>query len=201
MKNYLIYFIIVFGVTSCTTERKAIKFLDKHPLVAADYCATKYPVKESVITEIKYVPADNKDYTNQINQAVNDRDSALTELEKLKEIAAKDKSGNCTHYQMQIPKLENTIAKLSATIQRLNNEYEKCKYDTVKTTITKIQEEQAKYSDLTIRYNDLDKQYAIQGDKLIREQKSSNSWMWRFIGLAGLVWVYVLLRVRKLIPF
>jgi len=66
MKNYLIYFSIVFGVTSCTTERKAIKFLNKHPLVAADYCASKYPVvptyikgKDSIIEKTVEVKGDS----------------------------------------------------------------------------------------------------------------------------------------------
>lgn len=162
MKKYLIYFIIVFGVTSCTTERKAIKFLDKHPLVAADYCAGKYPV---VPTYIK------------------GKDSVIE-----KTVTVKGDSIPCP------PNEKGEVVKVKCPDAKVITR------DVYRTdTITK--ENTAKLGALQIRYNDLDKQHAIQGGKLIREEKSANSWMWRFIGLAGIVGVYVLLRVRKMIPF
>lgn len=39
---------------SCTTVRKAEKVLDKKPLERAKYCATNYPIKESVVTNTVY---------------------------------------------------------------------------------------------------------------------------------------------------
>lgn len=40
---------IVLLVIGCTTEKKATKYMQKHPEVSAKLCAETYPVKESVI--------------------------------------------------------------------------------------------------------------------------------------------------------
>lgn len=157
MKNYLIYFIIVFGVTSCTTERKAIKYLDKHPLVAADYCASKYPV---VPTYIK------------------GKDSIIE-----KTVEVKGDSIPCP------PNEKGEVIKVKCPDAKLV-------YQNVYRTDTITKENTAKLSALQIRYNDLDKQHAIQSDKLIR----ANKWRAWFFVLAVLVGVYVVLKLRRILP-
>jgi len=52
MKQTTIIFLLLFA--SCTTVRKAEKTLDKKPLERAKYCATNYPIKESVVTNTVY---------------------------------------------------------------------------------------------------------------------------------------------------
>jgi hypothetical protein len=46
MKNLLLLLIILTG---CATQKKADKFYAKHPELLALKCATKYPVKDSII--------------------------------------------------------------------------------------------------------------------------------------------------------
>lgn len=157
MKNYLIYFIIVFGVTSCTTERNAIKYFDKHQLVAADYCAGKYPV---IPTYIK------------------GKDSIIE-----KTVEVKGDSIPCP------PNEKGEVVKVKCPDAKLVYQ-ERWRTD----TITK--ENTAKLSALQIRYNDLDKQHAIQSDRLTDAIK----WRVWFFVFAGLVGAYVVLKFRRILP-
>ena len=157
MKKYLIYFIIVFGVASCTTERKAIKFLNKHPFVAADYCANKFPV---IPTYIK------------------GKDSIIEKTVEVK--------GDSIPYP---PNEKGEVIKVKCPDAKVVTR------DVYRTdTITK--ENTAKLSALQQRYNNLDKQYAITKDKLTDARK----WRVRFFLLAGLVGVYVFLKLRRILP-
>lgn len=157
MKYYVIYFIIVFGVTSCTTERKAIKYFDKHQLVAADYCASKYPV---IPTYIK------------------GKDSIIE-----KTVEVKGDSIPCP------PNEKGEVVKVKCPDAKLVYQ-ERWRTDTV------VKENTAKLSALQLRYNDLDKQHAIQSDKLSEARK----WRVWFFVLAGLLGVYALLRLRRILP-
>lgn len=205
--GWIIGFAILLGgcLQSCVTLEKKIAKAKvvayQNPNEFAEVCATLYPVKEVTKTEIKYIPADNKDYTGQINQAVKEKDSIQSELDKLKEIAAKDKTDNCIDYKNQIPKLEQTIKYLSSTISRLQNEYEKCKSDTVNINTTSVIEEQAKYKALQQRYNDLDKKYAIEKESRLEAENKAKKRIWWLIGLVGVIGIGVLLKIKGILPF
>lgn len=41
--------IMLIGLFGCTSPKKAMSVLDSNPLIASDYCAKKYPVKDSII--------------------------------------------------------------------------------------------------------------------------------------------------------
>jgi hypothetical protein len=44
----------IIAINSCTTSRKAVAYMDKHVSVASDYCAVRYPCKDSVHESITY---------------------------------------------------------------------------------------------------------------------------------------------------
>ncbi len=205
--GWVIGLLILLGgcMQSCVTLEKKIAKAKvvayQNPNEFADVCATLFPVKESTTTKIEYIPADNKDYTEQIRQARREKDSVQLELDRLKEIADNDNTGNCIEYKKQIVKLEQTIKYMSATLDRLEAEYNKCKRDTVRVNTVSIQEEQAKYKALEQRYNELDKKYAVEKYNRLEAEKSANKWMWLFIGLVGIIGIGVLLKIKGVLPF
>lgn len=48
MKNLIILFAVVL-LASCTTQRKAEKWMDKNQKEAAEYCAFRFPAQESIV--------------------------------------------------------------------------------------------------------------------------------------------------------
>lgn len=51
MKNKITFTLLCVAliIQSCTTERKALKYLNKHPLVAATFCSSAYPVQTKIV--------------------------------------------------------------------------------------------------------------------------------------------------------
>lgn len=45
----LVVLFLGFLLTGCTTESKAVKYMNSHAFDAARYCATAFPVKDSII--------------------------------------------------------------------------------------------------------------------------------------------------------
>lgn len=46
---------LIFFMTGCTTQNKAVKYFNKHELVGAEYCSVKHPCKDSVHESLRYV--------------------------------------------------------------------------------------------------------------------------------------------------
>jgi uncharacterized integral membrane protein len=46
---------LIFFLVGCTTQKKAVKYFNKHELVGADYCSVKHPCKDSVHESLRYV--------------------------------------------------------------------------------------------------------------------------------------------------
>lgn len=197
-------FILLAGcLQSCVTLEKKIAKAKvvayQNPNEFADVCATLYPIKETTKTEIKYVPADNKDYTDQIKDLSLSKDSALSELYKLKEIAANDKTDNCIDYKRQIPKLEQKINFLSVTIQKLTSEYEKCKSDTVNVNTTSIQESTAKIKALQNELSKIKTELDKEKESRLEAEKTANKRLWWIIGMGAFIGVATFLRIKRII--
>jgi hypothetical protein len=46
---------LIFFLVGCTTQKKAVKYFNKHELVGADYCSVKHPCKDSVRETIRLI--------------------------------------------------------------------------------------------------------------------------------------------------
>jgi hypothetical protein len=80
---------VAFMFTSCVTEPKARRFMDNHELVAADYCAVKYPVKVDSNTTVKADTAGFNElvngllkYSDSITNEADQRNRAISDLNK-----------------------------------------------------------------------------------------------------------------------
>ena len=45
---------LILHLSSCTTQRQAVNYMDKHTLISSEYCSAKYPCKDSVHESIEY---------------------------------------------------------------------------------------------------------------------------------------------------
>jgi PBP1b-binding outer membrane lipoprotein LpoB len=64
-------------LSSCVSVRKAKAVLDDHPQEAADYCATRFPVKDSIVVTV--IPPDTELIRKAIDSAVQVHDSLCSE--------------------------------------------------------------------------------------------------------------------------
>lgn len=110
---------------SCTTERKAIDYMNKHPEVSSKYCGDKYPVKEtyikgkdSIITKEVFIKGDSVDCP----AVVNGKDTV-----KVRVKCPDQKVVYNNVYRTDTVKVENT-AKLAATahhLEKMTSMYQK----------------------------------------------------------------------------
>jgi hypothetical protein len=104
--------------TSCTTERKARNYMNDHELVAADYCAVKYPVKTDSVTTIIIDSAGKEqeierllNYSDSVTNDAIDRNIAIMELKE--KIDSLNKTGS--YSEAVIADLNNSLMRVHPT--------------------------------------------------------------------------------------
>lgn len=136
----LIAILLLCMFSACTTQRKATKYFDNHGFQAAKYCATSFPVKDSVgVGDTTYNPANNKDYTQQLDSLQSALDSQMIAFER-----AKDKHKNDTSCANDITALQSKYKKLLTSYNRLRESYRPCLPDTIRIEVPHYIENTAK---------------------------------------------------------
>lgn len=138
--------VILMTLSSCTTQKKATKYFDEHPKDAADYCAVKFPVKETIDTI--YSGIDSADYELAYREVWEYADSLLNELGK--------KPGEVVIYQgdtIYVPSVKANDRLRKEIEKELRKKLRPC-IDSVKV-ITKTVENTAKVTSLQITVQEL----------------------------------------------
>lgn len=184
MRYIIIPVIILFA--SCTTQKKVNRWLNENPVKAAEYCADKFPVKESVDTTYK---VDSAAYEEAYRELWGYADSLLAEYEKLysakstpeKPVLAADNSTPIN--------VDSLRKQISAKIRK---SLKPC-IDSIQTVVIK-QVDSAKVYALQGRIDEKDKVISAR-DKTISEKeakiKAQKKWVWMFFGLLLLIAAYI----------
>ena len=124
-----IFFALLICLFSCITPSKVGKYLDRHPDYAADYAALHFPVKEKIVTQIQYKPANNTDIRASLDSASRASDELLSRLKSDSAKAVDSISKKCA----------DLISPYIAEISKLRKQIKQCIPDTVIHETVKIQ--------------------------------------------------------------
>lgn len=138
---WLAVFILAFffgcSISGCTTQSKVQNWNNKHPELAAQYCADKFPAKDSVYVKEVLLPGDSTEYLKSIddlNQSVN----ALNEInDSLIRVLVTDTA--CNKYLFTIRSLQRENAILKQKIAVI-----KCPKDTIRKDSIIIRRDRAR---------------------------------------------------------
>lgn len=175
-------FFILLVLASCTTQKKATTWFNEHEQKAAEYCAVKYPVKESIDTSYK---VDSANYNKAYYELWAYADSLLKEREKI--------STDTVYFQTVREQIKTEIKwRLKPCV------------DSIKT-IVKTVENTAKVQALTLSINAKDDIISKRDLRITNlEGKLGFYKKWFFIN-CGLLLLILLISFRKLlgirIPF
>jgi hypothetical protein len=123
MRWLLVLLIVASG---CITERGARHYATDHPDKFADFCGTYYPVIAGPVPV--YKPANNTDYSANIDSLIGAGDSLIERLRRDSTHAADSISRACAD---MVAGYSRQVDSLSAKIKRLRELYKPCKPDTV----------------------------------------------------------------------
>lgn len=175
-------FFILLVLASCTTQKKATTWFNEHEQKAAEYCAVKYPVNESIDTSYK---VDSANYNKAYYELWAYADSLLKEREKI--------STDTVYFQTVREQIKTEIKwRLKPCV------------DSIKT-IVKTVENTAKVQALTLSINAKDDIISKRDLRITNlEGKLGFYKKWFFIN-CGLLLLILLISFRKLlgirIPF
>lgn len=116
----------ILMLTSCTTANKAISYMDRHPETASNYCATRYPPRDSIVKgDTVYLPAKNINYrfiVDSLKAGIRPIviDNTMECLDAIADANA------------QIDLQNKEIEQQNKLINRLKQEYRPCAPDTIK---------------------------------------------------------------------
>jgi hypothetical protein len=186
----LVAAILIFTV-GCTTARKAVAYMDKHPEVASAYCAKTFPVRDSLgetIYDTVYV--DNQDWTNYLDSATAYMDSLVAKADSDRFLALKSHE-ECLEV---VGSQEAEIKRLAAAVRGVKVVYVPCKPDTVKIT-------QTVYRENTAQVEYLKGQLAVSNANLEESLKDESKWrLWCLITW-GIIGLYVFAKLKFKLPF
>jgi len=170
IRNLILVLLIPALFQACVTQKKVERYLNEHPAVSSLYCATKYPVKDSIAPPIiKYIPANNKDLTKAFDSLARDNSSLKDDIDSLSELSKTDSSALGEKYRKTITGLNKKLVSYINQIQKLKDEYKKCTPDTVFTTNTVYKRDTAKEKYLETKVSAAD-------------EKANNQKRWKNIG-------------------
>lgn len=175
----------------CTTARKATAYMDKHPEVAAKYCSTAFPVRDSVgatIYDTVYVA--NQDWTQFLDSAVQSMEHIVAKADSDRFLAQKDHEACLEVVSGQ----EAEIKRLAASVRKVQTVYVPCKPDTIKIS-------QTVYRENTAKVKHLEGQLAVSNANLEESLKDESKWrLWCLITW-GVIALYVFARLKFKLPF
>lgn len=183
------YIIIIFLFCSCMSQRKVTSWLNNHPTEAAGYCADRFPIKE--VTDTLYL-VDSSDYAKAYEELVRYTDS-------LTQVALDRRPDTVLHNSIAyitVPPSKKLIDSIRASVAvQLKRSLKPC-IDSSRTII-RVQENTARVKELEGISRDKDRIIIDQVQRI----KWQVRWIWWFWILVAINGAYVLLKVRKIIPF
>jgi hypothetical protein len=199
---WLAVFILAFffgcSVGGCTTQSKVQNWNNKHPELAAQYCADKFPAKDSVSIKEVFLPGDSAEYLKSIddlNQSVN----ALNEInDSLIRVLVADTACNKYLFTIRSLQRENTILrqKIAAI---------KCPKDTIRKDSIIYRRDRAQEFVLETQINALQQDTSklkaqVAGLKGKVSSKNKHIW-WLIIALAlSVAWNFRKIIARLIVP-
>jgi peptidoglycan hydrolase CwlO-like protein len=179
--------LLAFVLFSCGTQRKidrAKKVFNSYPDSFAYQCDLFFPFKDSIGEPvIKYIPADNKNYTAKIDSLT----SAVKDLDnKLK----KDTSNIAKYYK-------GIVSKLASDIGRLKNNYKPCEPDTLKISYKTYKESTRKNKVYENQINDLKSKLEAANKELKEVKETASNRLYTIIGLSLLLCFLIFAFIRK----
>lgn len=186
--KFVVLFCFLVGCSQQKKINKAISTLDNHPGAAADFCAVRFPVRDSVGEPVHdTIRAKNQDYTPALD-SLGDMISGI-ESQALKDrITAAVSLIDC---QAVVELKEHQISALAAQVQQLRSRYIICKPDTVKTMVPHYLENTAKVASLEYKNFDCQNSYKKAVDRGDAFQESRDKYRRWFFILLALVLVYI----------
>lgn len=186
------YLIIVLLFTSCITQKKVNSWLNDHPTEAAGYCADHFP--PDTTTKTIFQKVDSSGYIEANNRLSGYADSLFLRLDSLQHVLP-------TSDQPCPPRIN-----LDSLRKEVDREVKKrlipCVDSVVHINHTVV--DRAREKQLQGKLDEKDGVISAR-DKRISELeakvKAKNKWIWMFWILLALCGLYVLLKVRKLVPF
>jgi hypothetical protein len=122
----VILLLAVLILTSCTTANKAVSFMDRHPETASNYCATRYPPRDSIVKgDTIYIPAKNINYRFIV-------DSLKAGIRPIVIDNTMECMDAIADANAQIDLQNKEIEQQNRLINRLKSEYRPCVPDTIK---------------------------------------------------------------------
>lgn len=169
-------------ISSCTTERKAVNYMNNHAFAAAKYCASAFPVRDSVgKPDTTYRPAKNTDYTSQIDGLKKGFNSQLQAFRDAQKNQAHDTSCLRT-----IRELQSKYESLLYSFDSLHAKYKPCKPDTIRIKIPHFVENTAKTAALTSQLAiTANKQKDVENGRRKWRQRALITWAICLVGIGG----------------
>lgn len=169
--------IALLVLASCTTTQKAIRQLDKDRPAAANYCADRFPVRDSISPgDTVYIPADNVDLSFLI-------DSLYGTLQPVR-----DTLNLCPDV---VAEANRTILAQSRQIQQLKAQYRPCVPDTLRITGPTV------YRENTARVAAQGYQIADLTAARNRYHEGRNWWRMACLITWGIVALFILFQIFK----
>ena len=192
MKHILTLVAFLVLVASCTTEKGANGWFDRHPDKDAERCAKNYPVRDSIAPPtIEYYPADNENYQGKIDSLVNRLGQAEASADDLAYQLARQQNNDSLGACKEVLKgYQATIADLKKQVGALKAAYKPCKPDTVERKTTIYRENTAKTAAQAAKIADL-----TASDSKHAKQATTRGWACIVLGLLLAGSVY--LNIRK----
>jgi hypothetical protein len=183
-------------LSGCVNQRKATTWFNEHEQKAAEYCAVKYPVKESIDSSYTI---DSAAYNKAFYELWAYSDSLLNVIETRKPDTVRE-NGVITITKYKSLNIDSLRKEISVQVRR---SLKPC-VDSIKT-IVKTVENTAKVQALTLSINAKDDTISKR-DLRITNLEGKLSWYKRaFFSLCGLLLLILLIIFRKLlgirIPF
>lgn len=184
-------------LAGCVSQKGAVKYLDKHPELSAQYCAEKYPVKDSVgaVVVDSTRHAENIDYSFAIDSLVQVAQSATDQRSKDSLLSA------ASHKQCKdiVSIQSGRIWDLLLEINRLRSAYKPCRPDTVFQTQNIYRENTAKVQVLENQLRKSQKDNAVlQAENKHLKSQLNKLTLW-FIILASVFGLAIFLRIKRII--
>lgn len=189
---FLVVLLLLLCCMGCTTQRKAINYFNTHELVAATYCAAKFPTTDSIVTRIDtIVKANNKDYSKTID-SLTSAIEAISGEAKADSIKASLSHKDCENV---VQKLAQTNNSLRRQIAALKADYKPCLPDTIIKTTDHYITNKAREKELEIRLADMSTEKEMY-------QGRYQFWLkYGIISMALLAILIVLIIFRSRLPF
>jgi hypothetical protein len=122
----VIIFLVIYILASCTTANKAISYMDRHPETASNYCATRFPVRDSIIKgDTVYIPAKNINYRFIV-------DSLKSGIRPIVIDNTMECADAIADANAQVDLQNKELEQQNKLINQLKQEYRPCVPDTVK---------------------------------------------------------------------